>query len=188
MRAPAIDRLSDAELMERIRERDEEALAAVYDRYSGLLYTFVLRLCKERALAEEMLQDIFATLWQTAELWDPGRGSLQAWLVTMGRNKAIDALRSRSRSEALPLTTDMRSTDEGPDEVALQRIINHEVKRALEQLPARYRDILEAVYFRGLTQREAAEKFGLPHGTVKSRIRLAIERLKRTLRARGIQE
>ena len=60
----------------------------------------------------------------------------------MGRNKAIDALRSRSRSEALPLTTDMRSTDEGPDEVALQRIINHEVKRALEQLPARCRDIV----------------------------------------------
>lgn len=186
VRSAAQDQTTDAELLLGVQSRDEDALATLYDRYSGLLYTLALRICGQRGQAEEVLQDVFSAAWRAAGQWNPDRGSVQAWLVTMTRNKAIDALRASARSSPLPLTIDMESHDAGPDELAVQHVISHEVRNALSQLPHRYREVLEAVYFAGMSQREIALKFGLPHGTVKSRIRLAIERLARALKARGI--
>lgn len=182
----APNRKDDAQLMRGIQAGNEDALAALYDRYGGLLYTFALRICGQSSQAEEVLQDVFSTVWRAASHWKPERGSVQAWLVTMTRHRAIDALRSNVRRASLPLTIDLESDQAGPEEIAVQHIMGHEVRKALGELPHRYREILEAVYFTGLSGREAASKFGLPYGTVRSRIRLAIERLARLLRARGI--
>lgn len=188
MGAPNWSGLDDAALMQRIRARDEEALGALYDRYAPLLFSLALQMCRQEWLAEEVLQDVFVSVWRAAASWQPERGSLRLWLVVMTRRKAIDALRAQGRTPLPLLDATARDETEPADvaDVLEDRIVAREVRVALERLPAKYRDILEAAYFSGLTQREIAERFGLPHGTVKSRLRLAVERLARLLRARGI--
>lgn len=185
MKVLADDLAADEAVLARIRAGDEAALATLYDRYAGLVYTLALRLCRHPSAAEEVLQDVFVTVWQSAALWDARRGSLQTWLCTIARNRSIDMLRKERSREALPLLVDMASDERGPDQLAEERVVAQDVRNALERLPNKYRDVLEAVYFSGLTQREAARTLGLPYGTVKSRIRLAIERLARALAARG---
>lgn len=186
MKAPAHQPNTDASLLRAIQQRNEDALAELYDRYAAMLYTFALRICGERGQAEEVLQDVFSTVWRAADLWDPDRGSVQAWLVTMTRHKAIDAMRANPKGRPLPLVFDVASDEEGPAERAEAQAIKLEVRAAVEQLPPAYREVLEAAYFSGLSQRQISERLGLPYGTVKSRIRLAIQRLARLLRARGL--
>lgn len=185
MELPFDRREDDNQLLFRIQSRDERALEALYDRYGGLLFALLLRMLGEREMAEEVLQDVFLTVWRASSVWDHQRGSVQAWLVAIARNRAIDQLRKR-RAPSVPLTFDLPSTDERPDEVAVERAISAEVKESVSSLPDMYREVLEAVYFSGLTQKEAAQALEIPYGTVKSRLRLAFERMARALRARGL--
>lgn len=176
---------SDTHLMRRIQERDETAVALLYDRYGGLLYTILLRMLNDATASEEILQDVFLSVWHQAQTWNENRGSVQAWLVAITRHRAIDALRKR-REPTTPLEHDAISPDTTPDEVAIKSAISAEVRMSVESLPPKYREVLEAIYFSGLTQKEAAHALGIPYGTVKSRLRLAFERMARSLRVRGL--
>lgn len=174
----------EEELIRRITERDESALAEMYDQYAPLLFSLAVRQVGEGEVAEEILQDVFLAVWRSAHTWEAGRSSLQAWLVAITRHRAIDALRRREKP-AVPIAADAVSEAAGPDEAALSSALSQEVREALAELPAKFREVVDVVYFSGLTHREASQKLGIPQGTVKSRLRLALDRLGRRLRARG---
>jgi RNA polymerase sigma-70 factor (ECF subfamily) len=179
-RTQAEQQLSDTALMRRILEGDETALAAVYDRYSGIVYSVASRILRDRGAAEEVLQDIFYQLWRTAYQFDLGRGSLPGWLLVMSRNRAIDRLRRRTRSseETPPDPVPMASNLETQ---AARNELVAKVKTAIETMAAGQREALEMAYFEGMTQAEIAARTGEPLGTVKTRLRSALRELKKAM-------
>lgn len=177
--------LRDAVLVAGLLRRDEGALAALYDRYARLLFALALRIVGDQALAEEVLQDAFLRCWDHADHYDPARGSVSAWLMGVTRNRAIDLLRSRQHQARLrehPLAVPVsaaESGDLGPEDAMLLR---HVVSAALDSLPHAQREALELAYYGGLTQREIAARQGAPLGTVKTRMRSALDGLYDVLR------
>ena len=175
-------RASDAALVARIVQRDESALAALYDRYSGMLSPVLNRILRDSQAAEEILQDIFYQLWRSATQFDASRGSLPGWLLVIGRNRAISRLRRHNPASGeellentVVLPTNLEST------IAQQQLVG-KVKGALDSLPKEQRAAIELAYFEGLTHSEIAERTGDPLGTVKTRLRSAVETLKRNLK------
>lgn len=175
-------RASDAALVARIVQRDESALAALYDRYSGMLSPVLNRILRDSQAAEEILQDIFYQLWRSATQFDASRGSLPGWLLVIGRNRAISRLRRHNPASGeellentVVLPTNLEST------IAQQQLVG-KVKGALDSLPKEQRAAVELAYFEGLTHSEIAERTGDPLGTVKTRLRSAVETLKRNLK------
>ena len=175
-------RASDAALVARIVQRDESALAALYDRYSGMLSPVLNRILRDSQAAEEILQDIFYQLWRSATQFDASRGSLPGWLLVIGRNRAISRLRRHNPASGeellentVVLPTNLEST------IAQQQLVG-KVKGALDSLPKEQRVAVELAYFEGLTHSEIAERTGDPLGTVKTRLRSAVETLKRNLK------
>lgn len=175
----------DEHLLARLRTRDEAALAALYDRYGGLVFTLALRIVGDRELAEEVLQDTFWRCWDGAEQYDGSRGRVAGWLMGVARNGAIDVLRGRQHrarlreTEALPpegFPAEPRQADES-DAILLRQTIGG----AFEALSAVQREALELAYYGGLTQVEIAQSLGEPLGTVKSRIRDGLRRLRDVL-------
>jgi RNA polymerase sigma-70 factor, ECF subfamily len=174
-------RASDAALIQRIVERDESALAVLYDRYAGMLSSVLNRILHDTQAAEEILQDIFYQLWRTAGNFDAGRGSLPGWLMVIARNRAISRLRRHNPAGGDELeenTVVLPATLESS--VAQAQMIG-KVKGALEKLPKEQRAAIELAYFEGLTHTEIAAKTGDPLGTVKTRLRTAVETLKKNL-------
>lgn len=174
-------RASDAALIQRIVERDESALAVLYDRYAGMLSSVLNRILHDTQAAEEILQDIFYQLWRTAGNFDATRGSLPGWLMVIARNRAISRLRRHNPAGGDELeenTVVMQSNLES--NVAQTQMIG-KVKGALEKLPQEQRAAIELAYFEGLTHTEIAAKTGDPLGTVKTRLRTAVETLKKNL-------
>ena len=165
MHPASSEQQSDDQILHRIMALDESALGELYDRYGSLLYSLAYRICRRADAAEEVVQETFMTVWRSAKTWQSDRWSVQAWLVAICRNRASDG--------------------RSPEEEVLNQAASQEVRDAYERLPEKYRAVLEAVYFNGLTQREAAKLLNIPHGTVKSRVRLAVERMTRALKARG---
>ncbi len=174
---------TDAQLMWRLRAQDESALGALYDRHAGVAFGLAVRMLRDHAAAEEVVQDAFVSLWKRAAAYRPDRASVRTWLLTMVRNRAIDRLRrvsAKERDSAL---------DDGLELVAVSdtwRLASEgmradTVRGALLELPPEQRQILEWAYFGGLSQGEIAERTGIAVGTVKSRTRLALERLRRLL-------
>ena len=175
-------RASDAALIARLVQRDESALAALYDRYSGMLSSLLNRILRDTQAAEEILQDIFFQLWRNATQFDASRGSLPGWLLVIARNRAISRLRRHnpaSGEELLENTVVRPTTLE--TKVAQQQLIG-KVKGALDRLPKEQRAAIELAYFEGLTHSEIAERTGDPLGTVKTRLRSAVETLKRSFK------
>lgn len=171
---------SDAALVARMVQRDESALATLYDRYAGMLSSVLNRILRDTQAAEEVLQDIFFQLWRNAGQFDSSRGSLPGWLLVIARNRAISRLRRHnpaSGEELLENTVVLPTTLES--EVAQQQQIG-KVKVALDSLPKEQRTAIELAYFEGLTHSEIAARTGDPLGTVKTRIRSAVETLKQT--------
>ena len=175
-------RASDAALVARIVQRDESALAALYDRYSGMLSSVLNRILRDSQAAEEILQDIFYQLWRTATQFDASRGSLPGWMLVIARNRAISRLRRHNPASGeellentVVLPTNLEST------IAQQQLVG-KVKGALDSLPKEQRAAVELAYFEGLTHSEIAERTGDPLGTVKTRLRSAVETLKRNLK------
>ena len=174
---------ADDALVHGIRNHDEAALLALYDRYQRLLLSLALRIVGDRETAEEVLQDVFVRAWDGSASFDARRGSVSAWLFGITRNRAIDVLRShhhrgRMRErDALP--GDFRHED-GSD-LAEWAALRLSVRQALDALPPERRIPLELVYFGGMTQREAALALGQPLGTTKGRIRAAMDQLRGAL-------
>jgi RNA polymerase sigma-70 factor (ECF subfamily) len=177
---------SDLELLERVRRRDEEALAALYDRYGGLVFTVALRVLGDRDLAEEVMQDTFLRCWTGVETYRPERGHAAGWLMGIARNRAVDVLRSRQHQARLRERIALPEPD-APGEPAVpdqteQIVTGQTVAAALGTLPASQRRVVELAYYGGLTQVEIARTLGEPLGTVKTRTRAALERLRELLR------
>jgi RNA polymerase sigma-70 factor, ECF subfamily len=171
---------TDWSLLARIGQRDEEALSALYDRYSGLVYSEAKRILRDAGAAEEILQDLFYQVWRTSDRFDPAKGSLAGWLLVAARNRAISKLRRKTGigeeldENAVPLKIDAESH-------AAQQLLLDKVKTVMGSLPEGQRQALECAYFEGMSHSEIAEKTGQPLGTVKTRIRSAMEVLKKVL-------
>jgi RNA polymerase sigma-70 factor (ECF subfamily) len=181
MTAP-LQPVPDSALVERIMAGDEGALSALYDRYSGMLYAMLLRILKDTGAAEEVLQDLFLQLWRGAARFDAGRGSLAAWLLVIGRNRALSRLRGKPRREILPDPEEFSfeavpSSENLENEAARMQLMNR-LRVAMAGLPAEQREAVELAYFEGMTQTEIAARTGSPLGTVKSRVRAAMQTLK----------
>jgi len=171
----------DRVLVLRVVQRDEAALADLYDRYGSLVYAVALRVLRDASAAEEVLQDIFQRLWDVAARFDPARGSLPAWLAVAARHRAIDRLRQRVpggdsgvSEEEILLPFDLE------EEVYRRRMLER-IRAALARLSEAQRTLVELAYFEGLTHSELAQRTGAPLGTVKSRLRDAVIVLRREL-------
>jgi RNA polymerase sigma-70 factor (ECF subfamily) len=179
---PQDDARADIELLERIVARDQAAVGLLYDRHSRLLFGLILRILHDRGEAEEILQEVFMQVWMRAETYNVTLGSPAGWLVRIARNRAIDRLRSnavRLRAiDAAPAPTDTPGTPEDSAALSEQQ---RAVARALASLPNEQRVLIEQAYFLGLTQSELAERFKLPLGTVKTRIRTGMISLREQL-------
>lgn len=174
-------RASDAALIERLVRRDEAALAALYDRYAGMLLSVLIRILRDTQAAEEILQDIFFQLWRTASQFDASRGSLPGWLAVIARNRAISRLRRHNPAAGEELAERAVTSPLNFESAMAQQQLLGRVKGALENLPKEQRAAIELAYFEGLTHSEIARRTGDPLGTVKTRLRTAVETLKRTL-------
>ena len=173
--------------MELVARQQPDALSELYDRYSNLVFSVALRVVTESALAEEITLDVFARVWERATLYHEERASLGTWLAALARNKGIDALRrlhARPEQWLSELDGDEPSIAEreaGPEEQTEREIERSHIRRAMAALPPEQRQVLELAYFYGLTHREIGEKLGLPLGTVKTRLRLAMQKLRVSL-------
>jgi RNA polymerase sigma-70 factor (ECF subfamily) len=174
-------RATDAALIQKIVQRDESALAALYDRYAALLSSVLNRILRDTQASEEILQDVFFQLWRNAAQFDPSRGSLPGWLAVIARNRAISRLRRQHPSEGEELLEATVIVPTNLENAVAQQQMLGRVKSALETLPTEQRAALELAYFEGLTHNEIASRTGDPLGTVKTRIRSAVESLKRNL-------
>ncbi len=182
MTAP-LQPVPDSALVERMMAGDEGALSALYDRYSGMLYAMLLRILRDTGAAEEVLQDLFLQLWRGAARFDGSRGSMAAWLLVIGRNRALSRLRGKERREFVPDGDDGFSMETVPasgnleDEAARTELMDR-LRGAMAALPPEQREAVELAYFEGMTQTEIAARTGSPLGTVKSRVRAAMQTLK----------
>lgn len=173
---------ADSELLRRMQLGEEPALELLYARYGGLVFTLALRIVGDPELAREVLQDTFLRCWDGREAYDPGRGRVPGWLMGIARNRAIDLLRSRPHQARLrerePL---LGLASELAQPAADSLILRQAVTRALRDLPAAQREAIELAYYGGRTQAEIARELGEPLGTIKSRTREAMERLRAAL-------
>lgn len=182
---PEQSQITDAQLLEAITEGDEQALAALYDRYGSILFGLLLRILHDRAEAEDVLQEIFLRVWQRAADFDEQRGRVFTWLVTIARSRAIDRLRSlnsreRVAEEASRANVSSMTTNALADTLASEQ--REMVALALAEIPEEQRRTLLLAYFEGLTQSEIASRTGEPLGTVKTRTRAGLARLRVILR------
>nr|WP_235859895.1 sigma-70 family RNA polymerase sigma factor [Tranquillimonas rosea] len=166
------------EHLSRIRhDRDQEAFAEVFGHFAPRVKAFLMRSGATEAQAEDCAQDVMATLWNKAHLYDPGRASPATWIFTIARNRRIDTLRKQRRPEPEDLPWGPEAEPDQEDVVALQQDSDR-LAAALADLPEKQRQLIERAYFADLTHSEIAAETGLPLGTIKSRIRLALERLR----------
>jgi RNA polymerase sigma-70 factor (ECF subfamily) len=172
---------SDWSLLARVVQRDESALAALYDRYSGLVYSEALRILRDKGAAEEILQDIFYQVWRTAEKFDRSRGSLPGWLVVVTRNRAISRLRRRGGRTEEELSENEVSFPFNLETAAAQNQLLERVKSAMAEMPEGQREAINLAFFEGMTHSEIASKTGEPLGTVKTRIRTALDVLRKVV-------
>jgi RNA polymerase sigma-70 factor (ECF subfamily) len=176
------DAAADIALMARVVARDEAAIGELYDRHNRLLFGLILRILRERSEAEDVLQEVFLQVWTRAATYNVALGSPAGWLVRIARNRAIDrmranAVRVRAVEGAAPPTEPAN-----PEVNAALTEQQRAVARALESLPEDQRLLIEHAYFQGLTQSELAERFKLPLGTVKTRVRSGMIALRDRLR------
>jgi len=176
---------ADAELLDRMRDGDESALEELYARYAGLIYTLALRIVGDPELAREVLQDTFLRSWHGREVYDPERGRVPWWIMGIARNRAIDLLlRSRSHQARLREQEPFARGAHEPRALGTQEtlLVRRAVTDALGGLSTVQREAIELAYYAGLTQAEIARELRQPLGTVKSRTREAMDRLRQTLR------
>jgi RNA polymerase sigma-70 factor (ECF subfamily) len=170
----------DVSIVRRIADGDETALGTLYDRWSQPLYSLVAHLLKDADGAEDVVEETFWQIWQRASSYDASRGTVRTWILTIGRSRALDRLRTRKRNREdiatdLSFVRDPRSDPSQEVEGAERR---HMVYSALEELPDDQRRALELAYFRGLSQSEIAEFLSEPLGTIKTRMRLGMQKLR----------
>ena len=170
----------DASLLAELQTGNQPAMATLYDRYSRLVYSVALRVLREPAAAEDVLQEVFMQLWRNPDSFTAARGSLGGWLAVVARNRSIDVLRRRRTATSvddLPLVAPGNLADEAERNTLMQR-----ARTSIQQLPRDQRKMLEMAFFDGLTHSEIAEMTGDPLGTVKTRIRTALLSVRKAFR------
>lgn len=174
-----------AGLLERAAKGDEQAFASLYDETSSLVYSLAMRMLSNVEDAEEVTLDVYSQAWRSAKSFDASRGTVTAWLMTMTRTRALDKLRARASRqknvEPMPLHFDAPSGDDSPEDQSATSQQRQIVMAALGQLPADQRRALEFAYFQGMSHSELAEALDEPLGTVKTRIRLGMIKLRELL-------
>ena len=170
-----------ASLVEAVRDRqDKVAFAALFRQFAPRVKGFLMKSGASASLAEECAQDVMATLWQKAHLYDPARASVATWVFTIARNRRIDALRKARRPEPEDLTW---GPEDEPDQADVYEMAQDHLRltQALSILPEGQRQVIEKAFYGDLSHSEIADVTGLPLGTIKSRIRLALDRLRQNL-------
>jgi RNA polymerase sigma-70 factor (ECF subfamily) len=185
-----LQRLADEDLMPLVERKQPSAFEILYDRHGGAAYSLAYRIVGDRNAAEDVTQEAFLSAWRSGARYDRARGSVRTWLLGVVRNRAIDALRREStRPPALSLDVDAPArepvTPELTDVEALRQEAAREVRGALDELPDEQLRVVKLAYFGGLSQSEIAEALGMPLGTVKGRMRLAMEKMRGKL-AEGV--
>lgn len=167
--------------MQRIEvDRDERAFIAVFEHFGPRVKGFLMRSGADATLAEECVQEVMATVWRKAHLFDPSRASVSTWIFTIARNKKIDALRKQKRPEPEDIVWGPEEEPDQEDVLGLQQE-SERLGEAIASLPDKQRELIEKAYFGDLSHSEIAAQTGLPLGTIKSRIRLALNRLRHVM-------
>ena len=179
MTTPAADGWTE-EMRAIARDRDEAAFARLFDHFAPRVKAVLMKAGAPEAQAEDVVQDVMATLWRKAHLFDPSRASVATWVFTIARNRRIDLIRRARRPEPEDLPWGPEAEPEPDDVVAFQQEASR-LGRAIADLPEAQRDLVVRAYYGDLSHTEIAAATGLPLGTIKSRLRLALDRLRRTM-------
>ncbi len=186
--------MSDADLVELTAGGNPGALGVLYDRYSGAVFAFAFRILGDSAVAEELLQEVFFRFWKQARAYSEQRGSFITWLLSITHNMAIDELRRRGRrpqradaEDPVLLLANVRDKDPSVEDRALMTALRDQIGEAMQSLPVAQRDTIVMAYFEGLTQREIAEELQEPLGTIKTRMRLGMRKLRETLEKNEVE-
>ena len=192
MRGKAYRGLRDGQLVELVAQKDAGALEALYDRYGRAAYSLARRILTEETLAQDVVQEVFLSLWRDARRFDAGRGTVATYLLSMTHHRAVDVVRReenlrrwRTSDEGLELEPDPKARVEDEVEASERRA---EVRAALAELPDAQREALLLAYFGGYTQREVAALVGVPLGTVKTRMAAGMRKMKEALQDAGREE
>ena len=201
---PSIDTTSDVSLMRRVIDGSQDALAVLYDRHGGAVFRAALRTSRDQSMAAEVVQETFLALWNRAELFDPARGSLPSWLLTIARNRAVDHLRAAGRHDRAATFSSFERDDgsdqsladwltvageligaagpnQVPEDALSDKELRHSIGAAIAALDPLERSVILLAYDAGLSQAEIAVRLGWPLGTVKTRTRRALRRLRELL-------
>ena len=188
---PAADRVvggpCDAELVRRLGDADRAALSQLYQRFGRPCYSLARRICADERLAEDVVQEVFLTLWREPTRFNPSQGDFATWLLTMTHRSAVDAARKTTSRQGEVVTAPEAGEDWSPtpvpgaDAATMARVAASQVRAALDRLPVEQRQVLALTYFGGHTQREIAVLTGLPLDTVKSHTLAAVQRLRSLL-------
>ena len=186
VRRDKAERLADEELMPWIGRKDAEAFEVFYDRHGGAAYSLAYRILGERGAAEDCIQEAFISIWRSGARFDRTRGSVRSWLLSVVRNRAIDSLRSRTgRAPKLDFDDDAileaQPGGEPTESEAMRHETATEVHSAIERLSGDQSEVIELAYFGGFSQSEIAGMLGIPLGTVKGRMRLGLEKIRREM-------
>ena len=192
MRGKAYRGLRDGQLVELVAQKDAGALEALYERYGRAAYSLARRILTDDTLAQDVVQEVFLSLWRDARRFDAGRGTVATYLLSMTHHRAVDVVRReeklrrwRTSDEGLELEPDPKARVEDEVEASERRA---EVRAALAELPAAQREALLLAYFGGYTQREVAALVGVPLGTVKTRMAAGMRKMKEALQDAGREE
>jgi RNA polymerase sigma-70 factor (ECF subfamily) len=185
------DERGDSALLRLVQSGDDAALATLYDRHAGAAYGLALRITGDAGSAEDAVQEAFISMWKQAPRFDPERGQVRSWLLTIVHHKSIDAVRRRSNrpERQLPEGADefLEATRGGPEDAAVWALEAEAVRNAMRRIPEEQRLTVEMAYFRGMTHVEIAAEMGVPLGTVKSRLRIAMEKMREYLQPKVLE-
>lgn len=185
--------LDDHQIMERVSQADKDALEALYNRYRTPVYSLAMFMLKQPPLAEEATQDIFLNVWLKASSFNADRGQPRAWIMSVAHHKIIDIIRSRRRAIVNTDPADYDSLELLPaggastEQQVEQTMDRERIMRALATVPESQREVIMLSYFEGYSQSEMADKLGQPLGTIKTRVRLAMQKLRTALENDGYE-
>lgn len=174
-----LQEITEEQLVAALKNKNREAVGILYDKYSSLLFGIIARIVKSDETAEDLLQEVFVKIWKNIDSYDSAKAKLVTWMGNIARNLAIDKIRSKDYKNSqqnhdiedyVNIIEESSSTGFNPDHIG--------VKEMIDKLPKEHRILIEMIYFQGFTQAETAEKLGIPLGTVKTRIRSAINNLR----------